>query len=349
MTREEQLTEPVGPKAFLKRIPPPVWVVAAILAVLIAALAFAQAGPAQAARPPDGSVPGQTWTRQHDGMTMVYVPAGEFQMGSMEPDVEFAMDVCTKYHLGCHVCNPGRDVCKREWFLDEQPAHAVALDAFWLDQTEVTNAQYQRCVSAAACKPPAETGFYTRKAYYGDPAYANYPVVYMDWARAAAYCRWAGGSSLTGRRGRLPTEAEWEYAASGPDQRAFPWGDEFDGSRLNFCDKNCWVPGADTKSDDGFAETAPVGSFPSDASWAGALDMAGNVAEWTADWYNESYYGSSPARNPRGPRAGERRVQRGGSWGTEPIYAYAHYRSAELPDHTGIYAGFRCAQDAGRP
>jgi formylglycine-generating enzyme required for sulfatase activity len=332
------LTEPVESDNFLRRIPPAAWVVAAILAVLIAGLILAQVGRAQTARPPAATAIGQTWARPRDDMTMVYVPAGEFQMGSTEPDVGFALDVCTKYHLGCYVCNPGRSVCKREWFLDEQPIHTVALDAFWLDQTEVTNAQYERCVSAGACQPPAETGFYTRKTYYGDPAYAEYPVVYVDWWRAAAYCRWAGG--------RLPTEAEWEYAASGTDRQAFPWGNEFDGSRLNFCDKNCWVPGADTKSDDGYADTAPVGSFPSDTSWVGAEDLAGNVAEWLADWYAADYYARSPARNPRGPESGDRRVQRGGSWGQEPIYAYARFRAAQLPEHTDIYAGFRCARDA---
>ena len=304
------------------------WTLAAVVLVLAGC----------APRPSVAAKLGDAWVRPRDTMTMVYVPASQFQMGSTEPDIDFAMEVCTKYHLGCHVCNPGKDVCKREWFQDEKPLHDVSLGGYWLDRTEVTNAQYQRCVQAGACKAPAQTGFYTRTAYYGDSTYDNYPVIYIDWPRAAAYCRWAGG--------RLPTEAEWEYAAAGPDRRAFPWGNEFDGTKLNFCDKNCWVPGADAKSDDGYAETAPVGSYPADTSWVGAKDMAGNVSEWVADWYGEQYYAQSPAKNPQGPEAGERRVQRGGSWGLEPIYAYSHYRGTELPDHTGIYAGFRCARDA---
>ena len=133
---------------------------------------------------------GDTWTRPADGMVMVYVPAGEFKMGSIGGDD------------------------------DEQPVHTVALDGFWIDRTEVTKAQYEQCVAAGACTP-----------CYGDSPYDDYPAIYVTWYQAGTYCGWAGG--------RLPTEAEWEYAARGPEARVFPWGDEFDGTRLNFCDANC--------------------------------------------------------------------------------------------------------------
>ena len=132
----------------------------------------------------------------------------------------------------------------------------------------------------------------------------------------------------------------------GPDSPDFPWGEAFDGSKLNFCDVNCWVPGADPDSDDGYVETAPVGNYPAGASWIGALDLAGNVAEWVGDWYAADYYAASAADDPAGPPTGERRVQRGGAWGMEPIYAHNSYRSSEEPMHVNVYAGFRCAMDA---
>jgi len=209
---------------------------------------------------------GDTWLRPADGMVMVYVPAGEFQMGSTEAEVDAALELCNQYYRGC----------ERRWFEDERPIHPVALDGFWIDQTEVTNAQYARCVAAGACDPPAESGSSSRDSYYGNSAYEDYPVIWVSWDDAVDYCAWAGG--------RLPTEAEWEYAARGPEGRTFPWGDGFDGTRLNYCDANCELDWSDGAVDDGYADTAPVGSYPAGASWVGALDLAGNVWEWVVDW-----------------------------------------------------------------
>jgi formylglycine-generating enzyme required for sulfatase activity len=285
--------------------------------------------------PPPNAVLHDTWTRPADEMAMVYVPAGEFQMGSNDNGVDNALQLCNQFHRACK-CKEGRDFCKREWFADEQPAHSVALDGFWIDRTEVTNAQFERCVQAGMCAPPDESSLYTLASYYGNPTYDNYPVVNVNWYQAEAYCKWAGG--------RLPTEAEWEYAARGAEGRIFPWGSEFDGTRLNYCDAKCWLEWADQTFDDGYADTAPVGSFPQGVSWSGAQDLAGNVWEWVADWYASDYYGHSPARNPTGPSSGEYRVLRGGAWGLEPIYAYSLYRGSKYPDKSNIYSGFRCAR-----
>jgi formylglycine-generating enzyme required for sulfatase activity len=237
-------------------------------------------------------------------MAMVYVPAGEFEMGSTE----------------------GHD--------DEQPVHTVALDGFWIDRTEVTNAQYRLCVEAEGCSPLVQSYSSTRDSYYGDSTYDNYPVVYVTWRQAADYCAWA--------EARLPTEAEWEYAARGPEERVFPWGDEFDGTRLNYCDANCSEQWADEAVDDGYADTAPVGSYPGGASWSGALDMAGNVWEWVGDRHGD--YPSGRQVNPTGPSSGTARVLRGGSWNFDLNHARCASRWLFHPVSRNRYIGFRCAR-----
>jgi formylglycine-generating enzyme required for sulfatase activity len=264
--------------------------------------------------PPTVSAPanasaGDTWTRPRDGMVMVYVPAGEFLMGSSE--------------------NVGS--------ADEHPQHVVFLDAFWMDQTEVTNHQYQHCVAAGHC---AEPGFREDDRFQAP----NQPVIGVRWEHAVAYCEWAGA--------RLPTEAQWEKAARGTDGRAYPWGNTFDASRLNFCDRNCLYKEEHDKyilkldeEDDGYAQTAPVGSFPAGASPYGALDMAGNVDEWVADWYAKDYYSRSPGHNPQGPDPADSRVLRGGAWYNSGI---DETRSANRNGHTNEVwrysydIGFRC-------
>ena len=134
---------------------------------------------------------------------------------------------------------------------DEQPEHSVVLDEFTIDQYEVTNAHYKQCVDAGVCDPPERVDSETRPRYFGEPEFANYPVIGVTWADAQTYCEWRGA--------RLPTEAEWEKAARGTDGRILPWGDTFDPTVLNYCDSNCadccGIPWADMAHDDGYADT----------------------------------------------------------------------------------------------
>jgi formylglycine-generating enzyme required for sulfatase activity len=266
-----------------------------------------------------------TWTRPTDDMTMVYVPGGAFQMGSDDDEVDAALEMCQAYYT---------TPCEREWFEVEQPAHSVVLAGFWIDQSEVTNAQYRRCVEAGACSPPQRSDSDTRDAYYGDSAYDDYPVVHVAWSQADAYCRWAGG--------RLPTEAEWEYAARGPEGRRYPWGEEYDGTRLNSCDANCGYGWAEEQFDDGHGDTAPVGSYPDGASWCGALDMAGNVWEWMADWFGE--YPAERQSNPTGPSSGTGRALRGDAADGTRAVSRAAARHGMEPERAYEYTGFRCAR-----
>jgi serine/threonine-protein kinase len=235
---------------------------------------------------------------------MVFISAGEFKMGS---EVGFG---------------------------DEQPAHLVFLDAFWIDQTEVTNAMYKLCVQSGACDQPSVADD------YDDPAYATHPVVSVSWVDAKAYCVWAGR--------RLPTEAEWEKAASWDpvknDKRVYPWGNEFDCSKGNFDGSSC----------DAYEGTSPAGAFPSGASPYSALDMGGNVWEWVNDAFletdpfglRENYYAVSPYANPQGvdPSTSTYRVIRGGAWKLNFGGGRTTYRLWLGLDDFTDYAGFRCAR-----
>jgi serine/threonine-protein kinase len=270
---------------------------------------------------------GATRVSQQDGMVMVYVPKGTFWMGSTDLEIDDVLTACSD--------------CQREWYEDEKPRHEVYVDAFWIDRTEVTNAQYEKCVDAGSCTAPSNSSSYTREKYYGEPEFEDYPVIWVYWAQAQAYCAWAGR--------RLPTEAEWEKAARGTDGRIYLWGSGFYGSRLNFCDVNCPFDYKDADSDDGYADTAPVGSYLAGASPYGALDMAGNVWEWVADWYDAGYYAGSPAENPSGPDSGEYRVLRGGSWYDSTWNARAAVRLWNTPGVTNFNYGVRCVVPISGP
>lgn len=247
------------------------------------------------------STPVKTFRRAKDGNIMVFIPAGDFLMGSASTD-------------------PEADA-------DEQPRHVVYLDEFWIDEVEVSNYNYNRCLEAGGCSPPqVGSGLFD-----GD----DLPVVGVDWEQSADYCAWAGA--------RLPTEAEWEKAARGVDGRQFPWGNEFDGALLNYCDANCVADWRDFGADDGYRYTAPVGSYPAGASPYGVLDMSGNVWEWTADWYAADAYARSVYKNPTGPASGLQRVIRGGSWfyAGKSLRVTRRHKDAPLSRYDNI--GFRCA------
>jgi formylglycine-generating enzyme required for sulfatase activity len=274
---------------------------------------------------------GDMRARSSDGMRMVYVPGGEFKMGSNYEETAYGRKLCREYYeegwpAACTAANFG----------DESPAHMVTLSGYWIDQTEVTNEQYQQCEQASACTAPIDTNSsYNLPANYGDTEFADYPVTWVTRDQARDYCNWAGG--------RLPTEAEWEYAARGPESWLFPWGISFDGTRLNYCDANCDSGPNDPTVDDGYADTAPVGSFPSGASWVGALDMAGNVREWVADWYGP--YSADPQVNPTGPASGEATIPHGGSWLDLPFLIRSANRGGDPPDYARHNVGFRCVKD----
>jgi serine/threonine-protein kinase len=256
--------------------------------------------------PAEPSVSYETQVRSADGTTMVFVPAGEFSMGG-------------------EIADPG------VWEGDA-PLHVVYVDSFWIDQTEVTNGQYAQCVAAGACMLPMTCDW--GSPTYGQAGAAALPVVCVDWAAAWAYCVWAGG--------RLPTEAQWEKAVRGPAGRIYPWGDGFAGTRANYCDSQCELDWQDSEYDDGYTAVAPVGSYPGAASFYGALDMAGNVSEWVADWYQKDYYAASPEANPMGPTAGTFKVLRGGSWLSVPRALRTMTRDYAAPALRDDSVGFRC-------
>jgi len=241
-----------------------------------------------------------------DGAVLKGVPAGEFEMGA-EP--ESGLAICEMSSVGCAL----------EDFFDEGPVHTVYLNSYWIYQTEVTNAQYRLCVEAEGCALPSFLEFYDQKAF------SNHPVVYLSWYDAEDYCQWAGG--------RLPTEAEWEKAARGDGERIFPWGDNPECGFANM--KGCTQ-----------GLTAEVGSFPDGASPFGVMDLAGNAAEWVADWYSPVYYLEASSENPRGPSEGELKVARGGSWKNPFSGVRTTNRTANFPEVFSSGVGFRCVVDA---
>jgi formylglycine-generating enzyme required for sulfatase activity len=257
-----------------------------------------------------------------DGAEMVFVPAGEFAMGSEE--------------LGD----------------DERPVHRVYLDEFWIDRYEVTNGQFARFVASTGYQTEAEKrgwGWVWKGSEWEEIEGANWrhprgpgssiegkvdhPVILTSWSDADAYCRWAGK--------RLPSEAQWEKAARGPFDpqqsgdpehgQRYAWGNEFDSAKANT-----------KESEQG--DTTPVGNFsPQGDSPYGASDMTGNVWEWVADWYDSDYYSQSPSANPSGPVTGIYKILRGGSWLFDEVYARTPFRYNIRPDYTYDFAGFRCS------
>ena len=305
--------------------------------------ASATVAPVAAARPSEVRQPELAPTIvSKDGAEMVLVPAGEFVMGTAPDDIARLLRRHPKANGAI--------------LKDEIPKHRVFLEAFYIDKYEVTNARFQQFVQTTGYRTQAEregggkirTGAKTwaqvPDATWRAPrgqgssiaGLEAHPVVQVSWHDAKAYCTWAGK--------RLPTEAEWEKAARGTDGRLYPWSNELDGTRANFCDRHCPFEWKDASADDGYRSTAPVGSYEGGKSPYGAYDMAGNVWEWVADWYDAKYYQRSPARNPSGPTSGTQVVLRGGSW----LYTASDFRTTERagvpPERRNENIGLRCVQ-----
>jgi formylglycine-generating enzyme len=242
-----------------------------------------------------------------DGAPMILVPAGPFPMGVPAGD--------------------------RDGGRDEYPRHQVDLDAFYIDKHEVTNGRYRQFVKATGHRIPQHPKNQARTLWKGDQvseAVAERPVVNVDWHDAAAYCAWAGK--------RLPTEAEWEKAANGTEDRRFPWGNvEPTAKHLNFNQQ--WI---------GEKTLMPVGSYEAGKSPYGVYDMAGNVWEWVADWYDPAYYEKSPAKNPPGPGTGTDKVLRSSGWAVETPLVRIFTRVKSDPLIRNESTGFRCAMDAAK-
>lgn len=253
---------------------------------------------------PQTNVPVQTIVDER-GFSMVLVPAGPFVMGS-------------------------------EQGLDDAPPHTVVLDDYFIDQYEVTNAQFAVFLNELGNQEQGGMPWVDVRSKYGhlhqvdgvwqpDEDYADHPVVEVSWYAAGSFCAWRGA--------RLPTEAEWEKAARGTDERTFPWGEEASCDYVNY--RECRIQ-----------ESVPVGSYPGGVSPYGVHDMAGNVAEWTADWYGADYYANSPAENPQGPKESldDHVASRGGSWYSRVEYLRTFHRNHEFRSTSTLRnVGIRCA------
>ena len=208
---------------------------------------------------------------------------------------------------------------------NEQPVTNTTVSCFYMSRFPITNGEYEKF----------DPSHVSKRAPWAD---ANHPAVYVSALDAERFCDWL--SRIEGRKYRLPTEAEWEYAARGQDPRRYPWGEELDEvCYANFADLRTTFAWRDNHIDDGFAETAPVGRYPRGASPFGIEDLAGNVFEWCADGF-DSYKGKD-VTNPRGPRTGPRRNYRGGSWKSRPGSLRTTARSFNAPDYSSNDVGFR--------
>ncbi len=254
-------------------------------------------------------------TLRTPGSLMLRVPASSFVMGSTPDEALAAATSCAREPLGGSRCN-------LRTFTDELPKHTVRLGSFWLDRTEVTAGDYDRCAARGRCAPrPLGAG---ARRFAAD----QWPATFVTAREAEAYCRARGA--------RLPREAEFERAARGASARTYPWGNFYNGKLANH-----GRIGLDTSdASDGFAELAPVGSFPSGATPDGFLDLAGNAAEWTADAWSERYDALPD------PNANARTV-RGGHYATGAAWLRGAARQPLDPEERRSFVGFRCARAFG--
>jgi formylglycine-generating enzyme required for sulfatase activity len=278
---------------------------------------------AETSSPAEQALTGGVIRLKAPGSRMIKVRASSFYMGSTVPDVLEAVAECAR--------EPHGHRCKEELFANELPQHRVKLSAYWLDRTEVTVADYRRCVELRRCDAPP----------YADGARRfdrpSFPVTLVRHQDAVAFCKF--------RRARLPTEAEFERAARGIKGRRYPWGTVYNSRAANH-----GRLGLD-RSDktDGFAELAPVGSFPAGRTPDGFVDLAGNAAEWVADRYAPGYADSATVdpRGPSGSGATSERVIRGGSFSSPGPWLRGSARDSAEPDSRSPEVGFRCARSAG--
>ena len=243
-----------------------------------------------------------------DGAPMILIPAGPFLMG------------VTKW--------------ARDGGRDEYPNHEVELPDYYIDKYEITNGRYLEFIRVTGHRVPKHRRDSSKDLWQGGlmpESIGSSPVVNVDWFEAQAYCQWAGK--------RLPTEAEWEKAGKGTDDRRFPWGNvEPTHKHLNFNQK--WR---------GEQTLVPVGIYELGKSPYGLYDMAGNVWEWVADWYDATYYQRSPRINPQGPQKGTRKVLRSSGWQVETPQVRIFTRVASDPLDRNHSTGFRCAVDSSIP
>jgi formylglycine-generating enzyme required for sulfatase activity len=314
-------------------------ITAIVVFLLYSVFALADNHAVLSALQPSATPPGAERIDAH-GIRQVWVPAGCFLMGSTREQVKDAYDTCRR---------TWERMCLWQEYEAEIPQRQVCLThGYWIDTYEVTVTAFQRFVAAQG---------YATRSYWSDAGWLwkgnytgpndrgcptellkpDYPRTCITWYEADAYARWRGG--------RLPSEAEWEYAARNTDGRLYPWGNDFDSARLNYCDNMCPNAWRDKHDTDGFARTAPVGSFESGQSWVGAYDMAGNVWEWTSEWYDAGYHLRDNAIDPLAPNKGIEKVLRGGSWNMPGLFSRTAYRDGVLPDSWSSIIGFRVISD----
>lgn len=250
------------------------------------------------------------------GVGQVFVPAGAFTMGTVNPE----------------------ELTPPNWataeLASETPAHEVTITtSYWIDKFEVSNGEFETFIDAGGY---VDQQHWTRDGWgwrtrMGDavptvcPGAPREPRVCVTWHEATAYASWRGG--------RLPTEAEWEYAARGPDSNVYPWGATWDDSRANVVDSE---------------HLTDVGSYPEGVSWVGAFDMAGNAMEWVSDFFSYTYYAQDVRVDPQGPDVGRKKVEKGGWWGSNPYVARSAYRHFEdPPEYQDHHIGFRTITPVG--
>ncbi len=272
-------------------------------------------------REPASPPPGAPGTTRIARPAIVWIESGSYVRGSTEADVEYAVELCQRTTPRAHAAL----LCHPETFAHETPPQEVHLHAFGIDRTEVTVRAYRRCVTAGVCTPSRIAADDERLGL------DEHPVTGVDFTQAARFCAFVDG--------RLPTEAEWEYAARGHDRRRFPWGNFYNDRIANHAQSGL------ESTVDGYRHAAPVDAHPDGRSPFGLLGMAGNAMEWTADLYAADAYSSTTSVNPRGARVGGSRVVRGGSWRLWAFGLRATHRFQIGSGQAEPDLGFRCAYD----